>query len=234
MDKNRKIAIVTGILFIIGTVAGIICASIIKPILTDANYLVNISANENRLILGAFFQFVMGVACAGIAISLYPILKKYSQSLAIGAVGFRIIEGLLAILCSVGIILLLTLSKEFVKLGASDLSYFQTLGKLIISGRDWIGNVAMLISWCIGALMYYYVFYIAKLVPKWLSIWGIVGVILCIMASLLVMFNIIELFGNIQVILNAPIALQEMILALWLIFKGFNPMTSSFGSKEKV
>jgi uncharacterized membrane protein len=80
----------------------------------------------------------------------------------------------------------------------------------------------MLLSFGIGALMYYIVFYQFRLVPRWLSIWGLVGIILTIISALLVMFHLLPPFGTIQVILNLPILPQELVLAFWLIAKGFN------------
>jgi hypothetical protein len=222
MNTNRKTAIIAGVLFIIGTVAGILSLVFLKPILDAPDYLIKISANENQIIIGALFKFIMGAACAGIAISLYPVLKRHNESLALGSVGFRIIEGVLDIVGVISLLLLLTLSQEFVRAGAPDPSYFQTLGVLLLAGRDWVNNV-MLLPWCLGALMYYIIFYQTKLIPRWLSGWGIVGVTLAIAGSLPVIFRLTGSFGSIQVFMNAPIFLQEMVLAVWLIIKGFNP-----------
>ncbi len=80
----------------------------------------------------------------------------------------------------------------------------------------------MLLTWCIGALMYYAVFYQHRLVPGWLSVWGLVGITFTIISCLLVMFHLILPAGTIQVILCLPILVQEIVLAGWLIVKGFN------------
>jgi hypothetical protein len=182
--------------------------------------------------MGAFFQFIMAAACAGIGISLYPVLKRYSEGLALGAAGFRIIEAVFEIVGVIILLLLLTLSQEFVKAGAPGSSYFQTTGVLLLAGNAWVNNVAVLLAWCIGALMYYYIFYQTKLIPRWLSGWGLVGATLTIVASMLVMFRLISPMGTIQVVLNLPIALQEMVMAVWLIVKGFNPSAIASGSVE--
>jgi hypothetical protein len=79
------------------------------------------------------------------------------------------------------------------------------------------------LAFCLGALMYYIIFYQTKLVPRWLSGWGLVGVALLAIAALLVMFGVIAPLSTSQVVLALPIAVQEMALAVWLIFKGFNP-----------
>jgi Domain of unknown function (DUF4386) len=222
MNADRKSAIITGVLFIIGF-AGVLTVALTKPILDDPDYLVKVSANANRIILGAFFQIIMAAACAGIGISLYPVLRKYNEGLALGAVGFRIIEAVFQIVGAVILLLLLTLSQEFVKAGALDSSHFQTEGALLLAGSDWVNHVAVLLVWSMGALMYYSIFYRTKLIPRWLSGWGLVGITLTIVASILFMFRLIGPMSTIQVALNIPIAVQEMVLAIWLIVKGFNP-----------
>jgi hypothetical protein len=222
MNRNRKIAIIAGVLFIIATVASVLGTLFSKPILDATDYLIKISANENRIAIGALFKFIAAAASAGIAISLYPILKKYNQGLALGAVGFRLIEGMLGIVGVICLLLLTTLSQEFVKAGAPDSSYFQTSGALIVAVRDWMGNVAGLLAFGLGALMYYYIFFQTKLVPRWLSGWGLIGIILIIVISMLVMFRVIAPMSTTQIVLAVPIGLQEMVLAVWLIVKGFN------------
>jgi amino acid permease len=120
-------------------------------------------------------------------------------------------------------VVLLALSQEFMKAGAPASSYFQTADVLINTGIGWFNSVAMLLTFGIGALMYYVVFYQYRLVPRWLTVWGLVGITSTIISALLVMFHLLPPFGTIQIILNLPILPQELVLAVWLIMKGFNP-----------
>ena len=90
-----------------------------------------------------------------------------------------------------------------------------------------MSHVAAILPWCIGALIYYYIFYRSKLIPRWLSIWGLIGIGLAVTASMLFLFRLIGALSAIQVILNLPIALQELVLAIWLIVKGFDPSPAS-------
>ena len=220
---DRKTAAIVGVLFIIGTVSGVLGAVIGKPILDAPDYLIKMSANEGQMLILALLIFIMGIACAGIGLALYPILKKYNEGLAIGAVGFRIIEGVGDIVSAISLIALLALSQEFVKAGAPVSSYFQTAAVVINAGRDWLSHGAMLLCWVIGAFMYYSLFYQYRLIPRWLSVWGLVGITLTTIGSVLVMLHVIPGFGTIQMVLNLSIFPQEMVLAVWLIAKGINP-----------
>jgi hypothetical protein len=219
---DRKTAAVVGVLFIIGTVSGLLMFPFIA-ILNTPDHLTTIATHEGQMIIATLLKFIMGVACAGIGLALYPILKKYNEGLAIGAVGFRTIEGVVDIVGALSYIALLALSQEFVKAGAPASSYFQTADVVINAGIGWFRDAAMLLTFGIGALMYYVVFYQYSLVPRWLTVWGLVGITLTIISALLVMFHLLPPFGTIQVILNLPILPQELVLAVWLIAKGFNP-----------
>jgi len=232
-DEARKIARIAGGLFIIATLASILSLPFLGSV-NASNYLVSISANGNQVMTGILLAFIAAIASASIAISLYPILRKYSEGLALGAVGFRLIEGVLYIVGIVGLFYLLTLSQEFVKAGAPSSSYFQTLGVLLLAGYHWVSNAGAPLVFSLGASMYYYIFYQTKLVPRWLSGWGLVGATLCLASSLLVMFSLIGSFSTSQVVLNLPIAVQEMALAVWLIVKGFNPSAIALRSAKGV
>ena len=221
MNTYRNNAMIAGILWIIGTVAGVISLPFLG-IVDKPDYLTKIAANENQVIIGALLLLIMAFACAGIAIWLYPVLKKQNQALALGSVGFRIIENVLGIVSAICLLSLVPLSQEYVKAGASNASYFQTLGTLLLGARGSISNIH-LIPFCIGALMYYYVFYQSKLIPRWLSGWGLLAIIMNLASALLVLFDLIGDFSTAQVVLSIPIGVQEMVIAVWLIVKGFNP-----------
>jgi len=222
MNTYRKNARIVGILFITATVAGILSVVISRPILDAPDYLIKISASENQVIVGGLFELIMAVACAGIAIWLYPVLKKHNQALALGSVSFRVIEAALYFVAVAGLLSLVTLSQEFVKAGAPVASNYQTLGTSLLALRVWTGQLGM-IAFSLGALMYYYIFYQSKLIPRWLSGWGLIGGVLFLAAGLLAMFGQTGSFSTIDTLLNLPGAVNEMVLAVWLIVKGFNP-----------
>lgn len=229
---DRKTAAVVGVLLIVGTVPALLSLPLATNTVSAPDHLTAISTNEGQMIILTAVKFIMGIACAGIGLALYPILKKYREGLAFGAAGFRVIEGVLDVVGAVGYTALLALSQEFVKAGAPQSSYFQTADVLINAGNNWLGNAAALFSFGIGALMYYVVFYQFRLIPRWLSVWGLVGITLTILSALLVVFHLIPGFGAIQAILNLPILPQEMVLAVWLIARGINPSAVASGAAK--
>ncbi len=221
MDTNRRMAVVAGIAFIIATVAQLVGVALVSPIIAAPLDLTKISAHENQLILGAFFQFTGALACPAIAIALYPVLRKYGEGLALGSVGFRTIEGTLHVLIALCLMSLVTLSQEAANVATAGPAAFQVQAALVMAGREWLGPLSVL-TFGIGALAYYWVFYRSRLVPRWLSAWGLVGVVMVTASALLVMFQVIDAFSTPQIVLALPIAVQEMVLAVWLIAKGFD------------
>jgi hypothetical protein len=222
MNTYRKNAIIVGVLFIIATVLAVLGRSFLQPILDAQDYLIKISANENQVIMGGLLALLAAFASAGIAIGLYPVLKKHHEALALGSVGLRVMEGMLYIVGVVALLSLLTLSQEYVKAGASNASLFQISGTSLLAVRDWAGKLSI-IAFTLGALMYYYVFYQSKLIPRWLSGWGYIGAALSLAGALLAISGQIIYFSTPFILIQLPIGVQEMVLAVWLIVKGFNP-----------
>ena len=221
MNSNRKRTIIAGSLYFIGTIAGVLS---IAPAVDASDYLLKASSNANLVLLGALFQFIMTIAYVGFAITLFPILRKYMESLALGFLSFRIIAAVLNIIGFIILLLLLSLSQQFLKSGTPDLSYFQTLGDLLRKGRDFVNHVAMILSTSIGGLMFYLLLFKTKLVPRWLSIWGFTGTLFTIFASILIMFQKIDIITSTYIVLNLPLILLEIVLAIWLIATGIDPI----------
>ena len=229
MNTNRKSAIIVGVLYIIGTVAGVLSVVFTQSTLNDADYLVKLSANGNQLITGALFVLIMGLALALIPVVMFPILKRYNEVLALGYVVFRgALETFTYIAIAIAWLLLVSVSQEYASAAALDASSLQALGNLLQKAAEISSNLTAII-FPLGAMMFYFVLYQSKLIPRWLSVWGFLAVILHLVSTgLLGMFNLVDQMSTIQTVLNLPIFLQEMVMAVWLIVKGFDPICHRF------
>jgi hypothetical protein len=225
MNTNRRAAGIVGILFITGTVAGILSAVFTGPILGDPAYLMKVAANQNQIIMGALMVLIMGFALAMVPVVLFPFFKQYNEALALGAVVFRgALEAFTYIAIAVSWLLLVTVSQGYLDAGAPDASSFQTLGALLLAAADWTTQILGIV-FSLGALMIYHLFHQSRLIPRWLSIWGLIG------ASVYLVVPLFKMFGITLDVLMAPLALQEMVLAIWLIVKGFTQ--SEISSRAK-
>ena len=220
MTSNRTNATtIAGSLYLLGFVAGILS---IAYAIDDPNYLIKASTSVNSTMVAAFFHLLMAPIYLGIAVSLYPILIEYNQWLAFGFAAFRIIASVFIVIGVIILLLLLTLSQEFVSAGSPAISHYQTIGGILQAGRDLTNHVATILAVNFGGLLLFILLLRAKLIPRWLSVWGLLGTILTIIASYLVMFQLVEIITPTYIIMNSPMALQEIVLGLWLIIKGFD------------
>jgi hypothetical protein len=226
MNTYRKTAIIVGILFIIGTVSGILSGIVTAPIRAGSTYPLNVSASETQWIIGTLLVLLMGLSLAMVPVLLYPIFKKHNEVLAFGAVLFRgVLEAICEMLLVISMFLLLTVSEIYGKTGTADASNFQTLGSLLIAAGDWIQNI-MGIVFSVGTLMFFILFYQTRLIPRWLSGWGIIGAMLYPIAPIVSMLSPLHLATDIGMgigLLMIPTAFQEMVFGVWMIIKGFNP-----------
>jgi hypothetical protein len=225
MNTNRKTAIVVGVLYIIGTVAGILSVVFTEPIRSAQDFLVSISANESQIVIGALFVLTMGLALAMVPVVAFPVLRKYNEALAVGYVVFRGgLEAITYMAMVISWLLLLPLSRLY-QAGAPDASNFRALGSLLLETNQ-IFSVCTIV-FILGALMFYYVLYQSRLVPCWLSGWGLIAAVPCFVTGVLGMFGLINSSAGsastLHSVMVLPLAVQEMALALWLIVKGFNP-----------
>ncbi len=224
MNTDKNTAKVFGLLLIAGLAFGIFSS---LPALEQPDYLIKLAPIRVQVLMAVFCQFAMATVYACIAVLLYPIIKKYSETMALGYFGFRIIAAAFLFAGIVSLLLLLSLSESYVAAGQPDVVYFQTTGKLLREGRDWMNHVAMILPWCIGGLILYYCFLKMKLVPQWLSVWGILGNTLSLVATLLLLFDLLKIVTPAYFIMNTPTALFELVLAVFLLIKGFNPVQAA-------
>jgi hypothetical protein len=227
MNTYRKNAVMAGVLYILGTVFGVLGAviggevfiSLIsgKP-LAGVDILGLVAANSSRLTWGAFFTIMMGISLVAMTVFLYPIFRKDSKELAMGMVLFRgALEGTWYFLTTIGYLALIALGNEYIATGA-DSAALQSMGNVLYQVLDRLGTVGS-IFFLIGATCLYLSFYRTRLIPRWLSVWGLIGVVSSLASLLLPFFHMDTGYGFYLDMVLAP---QEMVMAVWLIVKGFN------------
>lgn len=175
---GRRTAILVGMLFIIGTASGMLAGALTAPISGGATHPLNVAASETQWIMGTLFVLLMGLSLAMVPVLLYPILNQHNQVLAFGSVLFRgVFEAVGETLLVISMFLLLTVSVIDGKTGAADATQLQTLGALLIAAGHWIQNINGVV-FSVGTLMIFTVFYQTRLIPRWLSGWGLIGAML--------------------------------------------------------
>lgn len=230
MSADRKSAIWVGVLYIIATVAGVLTIEPWGRLMEEPGIIANVAADEGPLITVALLSLVMAVAVAGVAFMIYPILKRdadtpVKQGLAVWYVGTRITEGAVFVVAVLALLAILPLSHGFVEAGSPVDSYFQTLGTMVQEASDfgWMLGQAV---FGVGAVMLYYLLFVSRRVPRWLSAWGLVSAPLFLVATLSLLYTS-DPNSTFSTVLYAPLALQEMVLAVWLIVKGYRSVATA-------
>ncbi len=209
----KKTAKIVGILFLTAMFSSLIGGGLIESILTIDTIPKNISENSNQIIIGMLFEIINAIAVVGIAVLMFPIIKKYNESLAVGYVSFRIIESIFCFAAAVMPLSILKYAGDYIN---SDTLSQQNFEVVFIYLRNSIISLLIPISFSLGALLFYYFLYFTKLLPRFISIWGFIGVIL------IILLNISKVEMNTGMFLALPIILNEIFLGIWLIAKGFS------------
>jgi hypothetical protein len=228
MNQDKIYAKVVGILFITTMIAGMIDSYAAMPLLTTS--LAAISANRTVIMAGVFLLLYMSLGVVGIALFLYPVLKRHNKLIAASYLGFRIIECVFLVFGALVSLFLIAMSKEPVFAGSPESSRLIT--SLAMNTRINAFQIAMLILGLNSIVMCGLLFR-TRLIPRWISAIGVLGYFGLLVSSLLAVCVPEETKG-IATILYIPGALFELILfPAWLIIKGFNSQKDSDGDSKK-
>jgi hypothetical protein len=217
-NTYRMTARIVGAMYLAGFVVGIGGIVLIQSILGAPDHLATLPANSMLLAIAAVLWLMAAAWDAAHGVLMFPVLKQHnSERIAVGYLGFRIMDGLIIAIMVLFILIQIPIGSEYLNAGASDASYLQALSNVFMQAQLDAYNIAM-ITLGISGLILCYSFYKSKLVPRILAVWGLVGyaVILC--------GSVVEVMGfNLLSIHAVPGGLWEMFIGVWLIAKGFNP-----------
>ncbi|SER97151.1 protein of unknown function [Pedococcus cremeus] len=234
MTSTRRTSVTTGVLLVVATFAAIAAATLL-PTLSGSDRLAEAAGHSGQVATAALLYLVAAGTSVGIAITLYPLLKEFDVALALGSVVFRTIEAVFYTVGVVSLLSLLTLGEQHATASSAGDASTQASADVLLSVRGHSSLVAVF-AFSVGALMYYVVFFRSRLVPRWLSVFGIVAVLLMLCGCLLALFSDSDVTGYKPLV--APIFLQELVLAVWLLVKGFSraplPSEVSFESPLRV
>jgi hypothetical protein len=220
MRTERKTAKIVGALFILATVTAVISIAFLGDTLSSPEYLTEIATNENGVVVSVIFWLLLAISVLGIGIYMYPVLKEHDEVSGIWYFSLRLLETVFIIVAGVSLLVLLTLSGEFTTAGTTAGANYEVSGSLLLALFDWSFIIGTMIFLGLGGIVLNYMLYKTQLVPRWLSAWGLVG------AIAVLLYGVISLWGQDPAILAAPIAVQEMVFAVYIIAKGFK------GSKD--
>ena len=220
MNSNRRTGILVGVLFIIATVFLFVGGSFYGPVLDTPDYLQTAYPNRITAIIGMLIEFSCILAIPLIPVFAFPVLRKHSETLALSYIAFRLFEAVIFVLVDITKLSLIKVSELYLAADAPTADVLANIGAAIQGWNEWSWVFYVLI-FAFGALIFYTALYQSKLLPRWISVWGLIAIALMAISAFLAMFEV-ELTDAVFGLLVVPIMVQEMVMALWLIIKGFD------------
>ena len=222
-NNYRTTARAVGVVFMAGMAVYILGnAVLVEPILSAPDHLAAVAANSLPLAIGAMLMLMAAVGDTLHGILMLPVLRRHNERVAFGYFGARLID---AVFLAVGIMFLLLqipLGRAYLAAGAPEASSLQALSTLSIEAHLYSYEIGMIAVGFAG-LMLCYLFYTARLVPRPLAVWGLIGYAVLLTGSVLTVLGFHP--GLVHTI---PGGLWELFIGVWLIAKGFNsPQVSS-------
>jgi hypothetical protein len=227
---DRSAARLVGALFIMATAPFSLSVVILEPVVGVSDFLSRVSASEARVGIGVLLELINHVAVVGIAVVIYPVLKRFSERLAMGYVAARSIESVLFAIGTMHLLTLLVVSREFVAAGTPGAMHFQTLGAVLLAGHDWDSVTLPFAAFSVGSMMLNYTLYRARLVPRWISVWGLLAAA-SILGARVALLSGVQVSSATVTLMDTPIFLQEMVFAVWLILRGFDISALATGAR---
>lgn len=218
MEINRPTAIAFGVSLIAAIACGVLSS---VPAIEADDYLSKLHAIESRVLVAVFFQAAMATIYVAIAVIMYPVVKMDSQNSALAYVAFRLIGAVFLFVGIVTLLLLLDLSRRFAQANVSNTADLEMIGGLLRQTRDWLNHIGMILPWSIGGIFLYRAFFRTRLIPRWLSVWGLLSTALTLGATILYMLDRIQIVTIAYLALNVPSALLEITLAIYLTTQAF-------------
>jgi hypothetical protein len=183
-----------------------------------ASILVNVSKHLTRVRISNLVALLNSLAILLLAVMFYVVFYKQYRIIALVALVCFVAEAITLAVSKIGAYGLIPLSQDFIEAGAPEPSYFQTLGNFLYHGLDRLGYDLHMLFFCLGGILWYYLLYSSRLVPRPLGIWGLVAICLLSIPVLLMLYR---RGPTPLMVLGLPYAPFELVLGIWLIVKGF-------------
>ena len=221
-DPMRRTSLTAGWLFLATFVFSVPALAFYAPIVNHADYVLG-GGHDASVRLGAFFEVLLAIANIGTAVVLFPVLKRWSESVALGYVASRILESTVIVIGLISLLSVVTLRSHLTGAsGAAGDSAVQ-VGRALVAVHHWtfllgpafcagIGNGILL-----GSLMYR-----SRLMPRRLAMLGLIGAPLAFISATAVVFGAFSQTSVPGSLLTLPEAAWELSFGLWMVIKGFN------------
>jgi hypothetical protein len=223
VETSRRTAQVVGALFIVATVASIAGSVVLGSVLEDDDYLVRLDRSAGQVTAAVVLFLVAATSAFATAFLLFPILRRHGEGLAAGYIGLRAFENVFYVMGTIGLLVMLTISRRE-DLGSANPTDVAVLGGALAAVHSWAVTLGTLIFAGLGSLLLNAILFQSRLVPRWLSAWGLLGAAGVFAYGVAGLLGFGTGLGSPLMLLAMPTAVQEMVFAAWLLVKGLEPV----------
>jgi hypothetical protein len=227
--SHRRTAILVASLFLVTAFGAIAGTALMNSALNAPDYLTTVFSKSATVTSGMLFWLINDIGIVFIGLLMFPILKKQNESMALGYVSMRMFEALFLMIGVIFAMLLIPLSQEFIKAKATDVTSYQSIGALLKQAEYLFLTPMQLVFLGLGGIILTSLLYQSKLVPRFISVIGLIGYALLLPGAIFALYGILDPSpGGSGAIVAIPVAIFEIILMpVWLYTKGFNPTVVS-------
>ena len=229
MNSTRKIAVVAGVFFLFTEVTAIASLLLYGAVLNVPNYLAT-GGDDTRVFLGALSEVMLVIANVGTAVTLFPIVKRQNESIALGYVCGRLLEATIIVIGILSLLSIVTLRQDFAGTTGTNSASLAAVGQSLVAIHAWTFLFGPNIILGLNTLMLAYLMYASRLVPRFIAVLGLIGGSVIFASAIAVMFGLYQQTSTLGLIAGLPVLAWEVTLAIWLIVKGFNPSPLTSGT----
>jgi Domain of unknown function (DUF4386) len=230
MDRLRKTAMLAGGLYLVTFAASIPARFFfLDPVLSDPGYIVG-SGADTRVLAGGLLDMVNALACIATAVVLFTVVKRQSETLALGFVASRLLEAAIIAIGVVSLFAVVTLRQDLAGTAGADEAALVTVGASLVAVYEWTFLFGPNVLAAVNGLLLGTLMYRSGLVPRAIPLMGLIGGPLLLASVVGVVFGAHDLDAGQHVIAAAPIALWELSLGVYLVVKGFKPSRITVGA----
>jgi len=223
MNSGKNTPRLLGAAFLFVFVASMLSTQLLTSVVGSgsiSDILVNIPDNLTLMRISILLGLVTSIGIVVLAVLLYIVFNKQNKIIALVALGWWLAEAITLAVSKIGLFGLIPLSLEFVEAGAPEPSYFQTLGDFLYYAVYQRGYDIHMLFFCLGGILWYYLFYRSRYIPRVLSVWGLATVCVLFIITLLALYDrdlgsVIPLF-----MIGGPYIVFEALIGPWLMVKG--------------
>jgi len=227
MSPARKTALVAGVFYLI-TFISIPTLALYGPVKNHRDWILG-SGTHTGVLVGALLEVIVALAGIGTAVTLYPVVKRQNEGVALGFVAARVLEAGMIFTGVISLLSLVTLRHDLGGAAGANAAALVTTGASHVAIYNWTMLLGQTLMPCINALLLGSLMYRSRLVPRIIPVLGLIGAPLLISAVIAALFGGTGHVSAWQAIATLPVAAWELSLGVWLVVKGFKPSPITAG-----